>query len=139
MDDLEPLIALDDVARSSEVRRGLIREGLGERRVSIALDDGVPKGYALTNDRFFGHAFIELVYVHPNARRLGIGSALVQYLVRNTDGFKLFTSTNQSNMEMQALLASLAFEESGIIHNLDPGDPEIVYFIGLSGTECRGR
>ena len=41
---------------------------------------------------------------------------------------KLFTSTNQSNLSMQSLLAKLGYESSGLIHNLDEGDPEIVYF-----------
>jgi RimJ/RimL family protein N-acetyltransferase len=39
----------------------------------------------------------------------------------------LFTSTNESNRQMQHVLARLGYERCGIIHNLDPGDPEIVY------------
>ena len=39
----------------------------------------------------------------------------------------MFTSTHASNLPMQALLAKSGFEPSGIIHNLDPGDPELVY------------
>jgi len=41
---------------------------------------------------------------------------------------KLFTSTNQSNVPMQGLLATLEFARSGLIENLDDGDPELVYF-----------
>ena len=41
---------------------------------------------------------------------------------------KLFTSTNLSNLPMQSLLAKLEYQLSGVIHNLDEGDPEIVYF-----------
>jgi hypothetical protein len=29
---------------------------------------------------------------------------------------------------MQALLEKAGFESSGVIHNLDAGDPELVYF-----------
>lgn len=29
---------------------------------------------------------------------------------------------------MQNLLKKLGYERSGIIHNLDPGDPELIYF-----------
>ncbi len=43
-------------------------------------------------------------------------------------GEKLFTSTNLSNLPMQALLAKLGYTLSGVIHNLDEGDPELVYF-----------
>jgi hypothetical protein len=35
----------------------------------------------------------------------------------------LFASTNESNVPMQALLDSLGYVQSGIINNLDPGDP----------------
>jgi hypothetical protein len=40
---------------------------------------------------------------------------------------KLFTSTNRSNTPMQSLLARTKFSQSGIVHNLDDGDPEIIY------------
>ncbi|MEO0538637.1 MAG: GNAT family N-acetyltransferase, partial [Cyanobacteria bacterium P01_A01_bin.123] len=39
-----------------------------------------------------------------------------------------FTSTNESNLLMQALMAKLRYIPSGIINNLDEGDPELVYF-----------
>jgi hypothetical protein len=41
---------------------------------------------------------------------------------------KLFTSTNLSNLPMQSLLAKRGYKLSGVIDNLDPGDPELVYF-----------
>lgn len=41
---------------------------------------------------------------------------------------KLFTSTNLSNLPMQSLLSKSGYELSGVIHNLDVGDPEIVYY-----------
>jgi hypothetical protein len=40
---------------------------------------------------------------------------------------KLFTSTNLSNLPMQPLLAKLGYKLSGVIHNLDEDDPELVY------------
>ncbi|MEQ8858188.1 MAG: GNAT family N-acetyltransferase [Pseudomonadales bacterium] len=125
--DLDALVALDDIARTSEQRRERIRQGLTDRAISVACADRTPKGYAMTNDSFFGHAFIELVYVHADHRRRGIGLALMRHILDNANGSKLFTSTNRSNTAMQALLARLGFEASGIIDNLDPGDPELVF------------
>ena len=46
-------------------------------------------------------------------------------------GAKLFTSTNQSNAAMHAFCAAAGFVRSGVIENLDDGDPEIVYFKAL--------
>ena len=134
MKDFDDLVALDDIARTSEARRDLIRQGLEGSSVFVALEHGTPAGYALWNYRFFGNAFIELVYVGASSRRRGIGSELIKRVSQTADGAKLFTSTNQSNIPMQALLAKLGFEASGVIHNLDPGDPELVYFKPLSGA-----
>ena len=36
--------------------------------------------------------------------------------------------SKQSNFPMQRLLATLGFDRSGFIENLDEGDPELVYF-----------
>jgi hypothetical protein len=53
-------------------------------------------------------------------------------LLRHLESFcetsKLFISTNLSNLPMQSLLAKLVYVLSGVIHNLDEGDPELVYF-----------
>lgn len=40
---------------------------------------------------------------------------------------KQFTSTNLSNVPMQALLAKLDYLLSGVLHHLDEGDPELVF------------
>ena len=45
---------------------------------------------------------------------------------------KLFTSTNRSNAPMQSLLAKLGYRPSGVIENLDEGDPELVYMKHVS-------
>ena len=47
---------------------------------------------------------------------------------------KIFTSTNLSNFPMQALLAKLGYKLSGVIHNLDEDDPELVYCKALHQT-----
>ena len=68
-----------------------------------------------------------MLMVDPTYRRMGIGVALMQHLESECKTPKIFTSTNLSNLAMQALLAKLGYERSGIIHNLDPNDPELVY------------
>jgi hypothetical protein len=35
---------------------------------------------------------------------------------------------------MQRVLENLSYERSGVIYNLDPGDPELVYFKNLRGA-----
>jgi ribosomal protein S18 acetylase RimI-like enzyme len=88
---------------------------------------GAPAGYAIVSRRFFSRPFIELLAVAPDFRRAGVGGALLEACAAAFPGESLFTSTNQSNGPMQALLAKTGFEPSGVIENLDPGDPELIY------------
>ncbi|MBV9731758.1 MAG: GNAT family N-acetyltransferase [Verrucomicrobia bacterium] len=90
--------------------------------------EGKVIGVAVLEYTFFEHGFISWLYVSPAARRTGAGEMLLQYLVSICQTAKLFSSTNQSNRPMQALFVKVGFEQSGMIHNLDPNDPEIVYF-----------
>jgi len=53
---------------------------------------------------------------------------LVRHVEQECRTPKLFTSTNESNAPMRALLAKLGFSPSGVIENLDEGDPELVFF-----------
>jgi GNAT superfamily N-acetyltransferase len=80
------------------------------------------------NYNFFHNGNIDMLYVHSDHRRRGAGAALLRHLESQCKTPKLFTSTNLSNLPMQSLLAKLEYVVSGVIHNLDEGDPEIVYF-----------
>jgi hypothetical protein len=61
---------------------------------------------------------------------------LLQYLVSICETPKLFSSTNQSYKPMQALFAKAGFNRSGTIYNLDPNDPEIVYYKALDEEDA---
>jgi hypothetical protein len=56
------------------------------------------------------------------------GESLLRYFVSICQMPKPFSSTNRSNRPMQALFAKVGFEPSGIVHNLDRDDPELVYY-----------
>jgi hypothetical protein len=53
------------------------------------------------------------------------------YIEHHCQTPKIFTSTNRSNGHMQGLLKKLGYEPSGVIENLDEGDPEFVYMTRL--------
>jgi GNAT superfamily N-acetyltransferase len=77
---------------------------------------------------FFERDFVELLLVTEQRRRLGIGRKLLDAAVgaRGTD--VIFTSTNESNWPMRALLEEGGWSLSGRLDGLDDGDPELVYF-----------
>src|SRR5260370_13352767 len=130
LDDVSAIASLDrDFAsrRREEFVRGAAQKGYA----FVLEQDGQIIGLGVLEYTFFEQGFISLVYVSPSARRTGAGEMLVRYLVSICKTRKLFSSTNRSNEPMQALFTKVGFEPSGVIHNLDLDDPEIVYYKAL--------
>jgi hypothetical protein len=81
----------------------------------------------------FGNAEVALLALRDRmaaafAGRAPFGRALLRNAMSVCVPPKLFTSTNESNTPMRSLLREQGFEASGVIHNLDEGDPELVFF-----------
>jgi len=126
--DADPIVAFDHVAASVPARVEFIHDQIKSSACYVAVIDTNVVAYAVLNYHFYGNGWMEMLYVHPQFRGQGIGSALIRHLIGECRTPKLFTSTNQSNVPMQRLLKRLEFERSGFIENLDEGDPELVYF-----------
>ena len=126
--EADSIIAFDHLAASDPARVRFIQDQIKSSACHIAVIDGNVVAYAVLNYKFYDNGWIEMLYVHPQFRRQGIGSALIRHLINECRTPKLFTSTNQSNFPMQQLLSSLEFDRSGWIENLDENDPEMVYF-----------
>ena len=47
-------------------------------------------------------------------------------LTEVADAPKVFSSTNLSNAPMHALFSKLGWKVSGMVDDLDPGDPEVI-------------
>jgi hypothetical protein len=61
-----------------------------------------------------------------------VGSALLRAAVDVATTTTVFTSTNESNGAMRALLARDGWLVSGTLDGLDAGDPEVVYYLPQS-------
>jgi len=125
--DYNPVAQLDKLHTGSASRAGWLAERFADGQCWVATRDGAIVGFAVFTPTFFHQWFIELLIVHPDYRRQGIGTALVRRCEEECPAPKLFTSTNESNLPMQGLLAKLDYAPSGRIENLDEGDPELVY------------
>ncbi len=126
--DLASIYAVDPVAAKSDKRERFLAKSIESKSCAIALMKGPPCGYIVFDQSFFGYGFIHLVVVAANHRRSGIASRLIEFIEQICPTEKLFTSTNQSNVIMQNLLEKLGYSRSGLIENVDEGDPELVYF-----------
>lgn len=109
-------------------RKEFIERAIPRGGSYVLEQEGKVIGVAVFEYTFFEHGFISLIYISQTARRTGAGEMLLRYLLSICETPKLFSSTNQSNDAMQAFFAKLGFERSGVIYNLDPNDPEIVYY-----------
>ena len=126
--DVEALCSLDQLARREGGRRQFIERSVAAGDCHVAAAGGELIGYGVLSHTFYGQGFVEMLYVHPGRRRRGGGRALLLHLESLCRTPKLFTSTNLSNLPMQSLLNGAGYGLSGVIHNLDEGDPELVYF-----------
>lgn len=126
--DQQQIYLFDLATDPDEKRQNLIIMAIAQNRCWVVDHDGVIAGYVILDHSFYGHACVPLLYVRSMARRLGVGTDLMQHIMARCKGEKLFTSTNQSNQPMQALLLKLGFVYSGFVDNLDENDPEIVYY-----------
>ena len=117
----------DPRAANDLARRELIDAAIAARRCWVAEGYGRVVGYGILSRNFFHRDFIELVFVAEDARRTGAGAALLSAIERAVREDRLFTSTNESNVAMRALLFKCGYRESGRIENLDPNDPELVF------------
>ena len=126
--DAESIIGFDHVAQSELSRVEFIKQSINSCQCYVIEYDERVVAFGVLEYSFYECGFISMLYVHPEFRRRGFGSELMIYLERSCKTEKLFTSTNQSNKTMRSLLESIGYQRSGIVENLDEGDPEIIYF-----------
>ncbi|MBA2493599.1 MAG: GNAT family N-acetyltransferase [Acidobacteria bacterium] len=126
--DIDALCSFDLIAQRENERREFIRRVVTSGECFVAVADEKVIGYGVLNYTFYYNGCIDMLYVDSEYRRVGAGAALLKHLESLCQTPKLFTSTNLSNLPMQSLLAKLDYVLSGVIHNLDEDDPEIVYF-----------
>lgn len=119
--DCDPRVATD------LHRRERIDSAIAARHCWVGEYNKAIAGYGVLSTSFFGRDFIELVHVAENMRRLGVGDALLETIERARHADRLFTSTNESNTPMRALLEKRGYEPSGEIQNLDANDAELIF------------
>ncbi|MGE7093625.1 GNAT family N-acetyltransferase [Lysinibacillus sp. NPDC048646] len=128
IEDLHELITIDQQVIGSSTRLDLIEKAIVEERCIIRKTQNGIAGFLIFTTDFFECSFISLVIVKPTERRKGIATSLLAHFVELASTPKIFSSTNQSNTNMQKVFDTAGFIRSGFIENLDEGDPEIIYF-----------
>ncbi|EDL65500.1 hypothetical protein BSG1_00340 [Bacillus sp. SG-1] len=126
--DLDEIVAVDSEVIGSKARSSIIREAIKTGQCLAAKENDTVGGFLIYNLHFFECTFISLVIVSPPQRRRGYASRLIESMFHHSPTPKIFSSTNRSNLAMQRVFAACGFQPSGIVENLDEGDPELIYF-----------
>jgi GNAT superfamily N-acetyltransferase len=126
--DTDAILAFDLIARGDKTRQAFIREAIERGCCTIVEVEAQPAAYIIVERKFFGWPYIDLLYVRTDYRKYVFATALMHHIEETCNTEKLFTSTNLSSLPMQRLLEKLGYTISGVVHNLDEGDPEVFYF-----------
>ena len=140
------LLKLDELGADPDLRRALendrhasfLRRAADTGTFYVARLDGAYAGGMVLGGAqpvesafdggFFGRGFVWLIWVEESFRRSGVASALMRQAEKDCPSDDLFTSTNLSNIPAQRLFEKLGYARTGMVENLDEGDPEIFYF-----------
>ncbi len=126
--DLQGLIEIDDRVAADPRRAGRLAAHLAHDACLVAEERGRVIAFVFWNRSFFDCGFVALIVVAAPHRRCGVGLRLLHEVEARCARARLFTSTNASNSAAQALFGRAGFVPSGIVENLDRGDPELVFF-----------
>jgi aminoglycoside 6'-N-acetyltransferase I len=122
--DLPAIQALD---RSAAEPGHLVWQAISDQRCAVEWQEGTLAGVVVWTAGFFRQGFVERLHVAPEHRRQGVGGRLLAFAERYSPTPTLWTSTNRSNVPMQALLAKRGWTFAGKLSGLDPGGPQRVY------------
>jgi len=129
--DVDRIKQMDHLSHTEE-RANYIERVVAAGTAWVAVSDAEAVGYAVLDNSYFERLILAMLIVESPWRRRGIGEELVDYLEQKCDDPELWTSTNVSNIPMQRLLTKRGYLLTGFIDNLDPGDPELIYFKHLT-------
>jgi ribosomal protein S18 acetylase RimI-like enzyme len=126
--DFESIVAIDKEMIGTDRRKEEIKEAINQNRCLIVYQKSDIAGFLIYHTSFFECCFISLIMVKRSYQRRGLASVLLAYMAKISPQIKLFSSANQSNAAMQKVFELNGFIKSGIVENLDEGDPEIIFF-----------
>jgi len=125
--DLPVLLQQQAARKSPYPSDDSVRRWVAGSHFSVATDEEQIVGWLALEYTFFERGFVAMLWVAEFHRRRGIGSTLLEHARAICETDQLWTSTNQSNLPMRALLRKQGWKFSGTLEHLDPGDPELFY------------
>ncbi len=130
--DVSIIVAIDyalDSKEHIELRREeKIKKAISKKECYIIKEDRIVVGFIIFDYSFFDHGWIDLLVIDEKYRGKGIGGEAIKLICKDSKTNKVFTSTNNSNLQMQKVLTKVGFTYAGQVEGLDEGDPELFYY-----------
>jgi len=120
--------SLDKVEHIELKREEKITKAILNKECFIILANSIAVGFVIFDYRFFDQGWIELIIIGEKYRGNGIAGQVFNLLCKQCKTNKVFTSTNNSNIQMQKALGKAGFSFAGKLDGLDDGDPELFYY-----------
>jgi len=131
--DASSLTALATLVVGERRAPALVREHLARQQLLVADDGGAVVGLLAYRTDWFQCAFVDLVVVAEHTRRCGVARALFDEVARHAPGPRLFSSTEETNVDGIRMHRALGFVSSGHIDNLPQGYRELLFYKRLHG------
>ena len=120
--------ALDKEGHIELQREEKITKAISNKECFIILADNNAVGFVIFDYRFFNQGWIELIIIDEKYRSKGIGVQVFDLICKQCKTGKVFTSTNNSNLQMQKALTKAGFIFAGKLDGLDDDDAELFYY-----------
>jgi GNAT superfamily N-acetyltransferase len=117
--DLDALAAFDEWSRATA-------DAIADGTCFVAGHDDRVAAYGIFDRSFFGRPFASIIFVHPEHRQTGLGTALVEHMASLAAPKKLWISTNIENLGMQRTVQKLGFRLVGVVNEL-ADLPELIF------------
>jgi len=130
--DSSVVVAIDYALNKEEhiklKREEKIIKAISDKECFVVLANNTTIGFVIFNYSFFDQGWIDLIILEKKYRNKGIGKKVFELICKDSQTNKVFTSTNNSNIQMQKSLTNAGFTFAGKLNGLDDGDPELFYY-----------
>ena len=130
------------VSQDGYISAAIIARKIAAQEVVMAERDGVPVGYARIEYLWSKVPYLALIRVVPNARRQGIGRAILTYLTKEllaAGHSALFSSSQADEPDPQAWHRHMGFVECGHLTGINAGGVDEIFFRKDLGPDPASR
>jgi ribosomal protein S18 acetylase RimI-like enzyme len=127
-DDVPVCVDLAEAVVGGRRAGPFVQAALDRRQLLVAAADGERVGMLAYRTDWFACTFVTLVSVRADRRRRGLARGLYAAVEAASPSPRLFSSTEETNVDAIRLHRALGFVTSGYVENLPQGYRELLFY-----------